>query len=553
MEVRIMMEIIRSSVIVSAVLRICEGLSRAWQESLVKRFAAGIGSCWRSSNTGVLLKKYIEKEPFYRSSVTYRVIMKVFGFFDRILGRIHGAAARLGVLKKSGAFLKNCWKESLLCRAFTRENCLSTSLCGRGIRFTAGWTVARGWELAVLVLAAYGIIDVVLRRISGTLGSVWDELFLMAMILLCVVKWTADRRDIRLKTSPLDLPLVMFMGVMIFCLLVNSPDFSISLEGFRAVVQYMLWYFVVLQLVKGEDSAKAITAFFVAVVALLALYGVYQYVIGVEMPAGWTDHNEASLRTRVYSIFTSPNAFGSLLTLAAPMSVSLMAISRSWKQKAVFGCMTLCILASLAFTFSRGAWMGFIAAAGVYVLIKDRRLLVPCVICGLLVVVLVPSIGGRIAYMLSPEYIESSLRGGRLVRWLTGLEILKDYPVLGVGLGHFGGAVAMNHDVKFIVGNQVTVAFYMDNYMLKTAVEAGLAGLAAFLALMYSVVINGLRTVRDASTSVSRELSAGILAGLCGVIVHNLVENIFEVPMMTSLFWMFAAVLMGIWFYDHQR
>ena len=169
-------------------------------------------------------------------------------------------------------------------------------------------------------------------------------------------------------------------------------------------------------------------------------------------------------------------------------------------------------------------------------------------ICGLLVVVLVPSIGGRIAYMLSPEYIESSLRGGRLVRWLTGLEILKDYPVLGVGLGHFGGAVAMNHDIKFIVGNQV-----MDNYMLKTAVEAGLVGLAAFLALMYSVVINGLRTVRDASTSVSRELSAGILAGLCGVIVHNLVENIFEVPMMTSLFWMFAAVLMGIWFYDHQR
>lgn len=166
---------------------------------------------------------------------------------------------------------------------------------------------------------------------------------------------------------------------------------------------------------------------------------------------------------------------------------------------------------------------------------------------------LVPSVGGRIAYMLSPEYIESSLRGGRLVRWITGLKILADYPVLGVGLGHFGGAVAMNHDIKFIVDNQVTDTFYMDNYMLKTAVETGIAGITAFFALMYAVVVNGLRTVRDASTAVSKELSVGILAGLCGVIVHNFVENIFEVPMMTSLFWMFVAVLMGIWFYDHQR
>jgi O-antigen ligase len=350
----------------------------------------------------------------------------------------------------------------------------------------------------------------------------------------------------------MDTPLFVFIGVMIFCLIVNSPDFSISLEGFRAIVQYMLWYFVVIQLIKGENSAKAITGFFVVVAAALAVYGVYQYAAGVEMPAGWTDHNEATLRTRVYAIFTSPNVFGSLLTLAAPMSVSMIMISRKKAAKAAFSVMTLFIAASLAFTFSRGAWIGFIVAVGVYVLIKDKRLIIPCIIAAVLVVICVPSIGGRIGYMLSSEYIESSLRGGRLVRWITGLKIFADYPVLGVGLGQFGGAVAMNNDIKFIVDNQVTEAFYMDNYFLKTALESGIVGLAAFVGLMYSVFINGIRTVRMASTNVSKELSTGILAGLCGVIVHNFVENIFEVPMMTSLFWMFVAVLMGIWFYEHN-
>ena len=73
------------------------------------------------------------------------------------------------------------------------------------------------------------------------------------------------------------------------------------------------------------------------------------------------------------------------------------------------------------------------------------------------------------------------------------------------------------------------------------------------MALMYSVFINGLRTVRTAATDVSKELATGILAGLCGIIVHNFVENIFEVPMMTSLFWTFTAVLMSIWLYGRKN
>ena len=403
------------------------------------------------------------------------------------------------------------------------------------------------------MLAAYGIIDVVFRKLNATLGSVWDEMFLILLVLMCIFKWTADRRDYRLKTSPVDMPLIMFIGVMLFCLIFNSHDFAVSVEGFRAIVQYMLWYFVVIQLIKGEDSAKAITAFFVVTVAALAVYGVYQYAVGVEMPAGWTDHNEASLRTRVFAIFTSPNVFGSLLTLAAPMSVSMMLISKSRAAKAAFGAMTLFIAASLAFTFSRGAWIGFMVAVGVYVLVKDKRLIIPCLVAAVLIAVLVPSISGRIGYMLSPEYIESSLRGGRLVRWMTGLKIFADYPVLGIGLGQFGGAVAMNNNISVIVDNQVTEAFYMDNYMLKTAVESGLVGFTAFMALMYSVFINGLRTVRTAATDVSKELATGILAGLCGIIVHNFVENIFEVPMMTSLFWTFTAVLMSIWLYGRKN
>ncbi len=91
----------------------------------------------------------------------------------------------------------------------------------------------------------------------------------------------------------------------------------------------------------------------------------------------------------------------------------------------------------------------------------------------------------------------------------------------------------------------------MDNYFLKTAVESGLFGLAAFVLLMYCVIINSYRAIKTSVGKLDRELSTGIMAGLCGVITHNLVENVFEVPMMTSLFWVFVAVIMGIWYYNN--
>jgi O-antigen ligase len=226
------------------------------------------------------------------------------------------------------------------------------------------------------------------------------------------------------------------------------------------------------------------------------------------------------------------------------MAASLALDSHKKFGKLIFGFLAFMMVCSLVFTFSRGAWIGFVVAAGVYVLLKDKRLIIPCIILAVIVLVCVPSVGNRISYMLSPEYIESSLRGGRLVRWLTGLEILKFYPWMGVGLGQFGGAVAMNNGTSFLVGYTDTKTFYMDNYFLKTAVESGIIGFVAFVILMYCVIINGYRTIKLAKDNTTKQLSIGILAGLCGVITHNWVENIFEVPLMTSLFWIFAAVMM---------
>lgn len=419
---------------------------------------------------------------------------------------------------------------------------------------SAAAMVLHNYTWGLYILAGYSVVDYVLRTFVSSLAGIWDEAFFLGLVCLCLWKWCVYNRDCKgVVFSPMDMPVIGFIAVMIFVFLVNSPDPKISLEGLRVVIQYVLWYFVAVRLVKNHRKAVAVSKVFAVIVGIMALHGLYQFAVGVEMPAGWVDQNEAGVRTRVFSILTSPNIFGSLLTLAAPIALGLAFGERRRLGKAFYGIIALMMMGSLLFTFSRGAWIGFAVAFAVYVLIKDKRFLLPGVIAALLVILLVPSVGNRITYMLSPEYIESSLRGGRLVRWITGARILSFFPVFGVGLGHFGGAVAMNHGLSTLLDGEYQETFYMDNNYLKIAVETGIVGITAMLLLMYCVIINSLRTVSMVRDKRVKELAAGITAGLTGVIVHNCVENVFEVPLMCTVFWLFVGIIMAIWFNEHKR
>jgi len=144
----------------------------------------------------------------------------------------------------------------------------------------------------------------------------------------------------------------------------------------------------------------------------------------------------------------------------------------------------------------------------------------------------------RIKYMLSPQYLINSLTAGRLMRYQKGWQLFTENKLMGVGLGHFGGAVAMNN--KKLIPD----TFYMDNYWLKTMVEMGTIGTAAFGILIVSLIIWSVRSIRRCGDYSSRLVASGGFAGLCGVIVHNLVENVFEVPYMVVYFWIIASIVL---------
>lgn len=420
-----------------------------------------------------------------------------------------------------------------ICGAFVPSFLLVALIAG--VLFTAAMMF--DYTRFLYIIGLYVFIDYALRYVipSGFLANLWDELLFLFALCLWLYKWIVYRKQAGYKATPLDIPLMFFIVVSIALVFIKSPIMGIAVAGLRQVVQQMLWYFVVAQLVTSSKNVRWLLYIAVFIGGLLGLHGIYQYVTKAEMPSYWVDRLESGITTRVFSIIGSPNILGSLMVLLIPVAISFIFSEQKVFKKIIFIGITLTMSATLVFTSSRSAWIGFVVAMGVYFWLKDKRLILLLVIGVFAAYAFVPTIAHRVNYLLSPEYLISSATGGRVARWTIGLDMLRQNPLFGLGLGQFGGAVAQNF--------KIPDAFYVDNYFLKIAVEMGLVGLGAFCILIYNVLAWGLRAVYRTANVESLSMAQGIYAGLVGVVVPNFVENVFEVPMMMAYFWIFAAVL----------
>ena len=146
----------------------------------------------------------------------------------------------------------------------------------------------------------------------------------------------------------------------------------------------------------------------------------------------------------------------------------------------------------------------------------------------------VPQVHARVIQLFGPLYWKKAAENGRIARALATFDIMRNNPLFGLGLGHYGGAVAARH----------FNAAYSDNYYAKTLAETGLLGLISFIAFLAKVVRELHRMIWKVNGWMrGRYVEAGMFTAVFAVILHNAVENIFEVPAMNFLFWLTVSLL----------
>ncbi len=422
---------------------------------------------------------------------------------------------------------------------------LGGGVIGRACRFLG----VRG--LLLMLLALYLPLDYAIRAaLPAIVGSVWDEALMLAAVAYLFWHTSMKRSPICPKTTTFDGYLILFICGGFFLMCAVSPDMGIAIAGYRAVMEYLLWFFLVIRLIENDHDFTIFYGTLAAMGIILALHGIYQFIVAAPIPASWVSQTEQSVRTRVYSLTGSPNIMGSLLVLLAPMVAGIAYYSNKMYVKVLAICGTGLMCLSCIFTFSKGAWGGLVVAVLVFAIFLDRRLIALMGAAGAGALIFIPSVANRITYMFTADYAAASNRAGRAVRWVTGLSLLdRSNPWFGFGLGRFGGAVAMQNQV---IDEPDFKYFYMDNYYLKTLVEMGYIGLILFIVLLIGLIVWGLRSIGRTKLNdidKTRVLTVSMFSGMMGVLAHCIFENIFEVPYMSAYFWSMAAAVLYLGYF----
>lgn len=515
-----MAELLQGSVFLRVLRAIIAFFCRMAADSTVFR---AVGRCWRSSRThSWLFRRLGADDRFVQNAKT----TALFSRLNAALGRCKAPV--------------RCWEDSLPGRVWH-----AVVHCGKNSRLLS-WLFSDGMNGILLVLIGlYVGIDWFLRDVLPipALGSVWDEALMLFCVLWIVWQRFDRKTPIAAKANPLDLPVLIFIAVSAVLMCVVSPYPNIQFTGFRATVQYLLWFFLITRLLQSDEDFMRLYLAMLALAVVISLHGIYQYITRAPMPAKWVAAAETAVRTRVYSIFGSPNIMGDYMVMFVPMTVALAyhTKKKSLQLAAWLAAIVMCV--ACLFTMSRGAWVAMAVTIVLFILLVDKRLFL-VLLAGICVLVLIPFVRTRIGFLFTDDFVAANTNGGRAGRWALGLEHLASAdPLTGFGFGMFGGAVAMQNQVLDHVEY-----FYMDNYYLKILVETGWLGLGSFILMLLGMIVCACRSLFRTAKDRREErpmypLTAGMFSGLVGVLVHCYFENIFEEPYMMVCFWVIAAMI----------
>lgn len=268
------------------------------------------------------------------------------------------------------------------------------------------------------------------------------------------------------------------------------------------------------------------------------------------------------IEQRLAGTFKAPNYLGAYLALALPFVIGYFVAG--WQTLrikkyglwviTVLGVVVILMTANLLLTLTRGAWIGVAFAtlciccylvACKFIEIKSSDGSLKRVLIGTTIIIAI--IAGAI--FLMPRHIKTRFNtmierpmgfmGERPQWWGASFELIKKYPITGIGMGRFRHEATLNappdlHDIPF----------HAHNIYLHIAVEQGIPSLLLFL-WMIIMVWKRIWSMNNETDFWGIGVFIGGSGFLISVLVYGLADYIFHHRSLL-LFWFIIGIIYNI-------
>lgn len=382
--------------------------------------------------------------------------------------------------------------------------------------------LVRGGILAILVCAplARGAVDTVSVCLIGLVVTTSSFLFLLVRLL---------RNRWRFKCSGLELPLtLLFVLATASCLSSICPAESRKALAFFACC--LLTFFLVQNLFGERKEMYLFSRLLVWTAATLALYGLLKYALSVGATAG---------KAELVGTYVNRNHFAGYLELCLPLALGIVGYITDKGKKILLIYGIVLMVVALVLTLSRGGWVSAsVALLYMVVLARKREVFSPRAWGGLVAVVVVLAVA---VLGLNPVVTRLSTLDrivktpfafdGRTQVWSGTLEIIKENPLLGTGIGTFPFAFAPHRECG------ITRRYLQaHNDVLQFTSEMGLLFVLLWGWLVLAALKIGMATFFRTESRLRRGMSLGCSAGVIALSIHSFFDFNLQIPANCLLF-----------------
>lgn len=261
-------------------------------------------------------------------------------------------------------------------------------------------------------------------------------------------------------------------------------------------------------MIDKKDQGKNLIQVFLGSACIGAVYALTNYALAL-VKGQWAYRADLP--------FVGSNAAGTVFCVAILTALGCFR-SADRRGKLMILPIIVVLTAALVATQSRGAFVAFLAGLLVFLMldVRSRQSLVLKIaaLAGLVCIVALffrvsPSVAGRYARILNPMANKD-----RLEIWRTALLMIRDHPVLGVGVNNFVNFYPLyEHPEGF--GTSIYMAH---NIFLESGATAGIPGLILFSIAVALGLYAGVQSVNKAGSG--EVLPVTTLAVFIAILVH---------------------------------
>lgn len=376
---------------------------------------------------------------------------------------------------------------------------------------------------------------------------------LAALVALAVV-WLLPallQRRPGLPPSPFNVALIPWTVLLGMAILV-SADPAQSLPKATGVILGLAVWRVLTIFARSRALVSWQVIGFLGLGAVLIFAGLTGIDETAKIPAleQFNPFRALAVSTR-FDLAVHPNQVAGLIALYLPLVVALFLgwdkVSGRRIGRIALAALALLVALALLLTQSRGGWVG--AAAGLLVLLISWSALMPAsprrtaaralaailIIAGAVTLLWIGPARLQAVWLDPPRDTAVGTFATLVYRqelWPWALAAARDFAFTGVGLGAFREVAFRLYPVPISPAADIGHAH---NIFLQTALDVGLPGLVAYVALL-AIAFGGAWSVasRDAAY---RPISLGLLAGLVGLHVYGLADALALGSKPGIMFW----------------